>query len=182
MREVRAAGGVVGFTHLYNAMGGLQGREPGVVGAAFADKESYAELIFDTHHVHPGSFLAALSAKPERLHLITDGIRACGLDEGETELGGQRVVVKGGAARLPNGTLAGSILTLDRALHNAALVGLPLERVSKLLSEVPARYMGLDDRGNLEVGKRADLVVLDEDLEVLEVYVSGQQVNQKVED
>ena len=176
VREVRVAGGVVGFTHLYNAMGGLQGREPGVVGAAFVDQESYAELIFDTHHVHPGSFLAALSAKPERLHLITDGIRACGLNEGETELGGQRVVVKNGAARLPNGTLAGSILTLDQALRNAVLVGLPLKKVSQLLSEVPARYMGLNDRGTLEIGKRADLVVLDENLAVLEVYVAGQKV------
>ena len=176
MREVRAVGGVVSFTHLYNAMGGLQGREPGVVGAAFADKRSYAELIFDTHHVHPGSFLAALNAKPDHLHLITDGIRACGLDEGKTELGGQRVVVKNGAARLLNGTLAGSILTLDQALRNAVSVGAPLEKVSKLLSEVPARYMGLDDRGSLKVGKRADLVVLDENLVVLGVYVAGQKV------
>jgi len=176
-RGVREVGGTLGFTHLYNAMGGLQGREPGVVGAALADRESYAELIFDMHHVHEGSFLAALNAKPERLHLITDSIRACGLVEGTTELGGQEVTVTGGAARLANGTLAGSVLTLDQALRNAVEAGLELPRISKLLSETPARYMGLSDRGRLEVGKRADLVVLGEDLQVSEVYVAGHRVS-----
>ena len=176
VRGVREVGGRVGFTHLYNAMGGLQGREPGVVGAALADAESYAELIFDMHHVHEGSFLAALNAKPERLHLITDGIRACGLSGGKTELGGQEVTVMDGAARLVDGTLAGSVLTLDQALRNAVGVGLELPRISRLLSATPARYMGLTDRGTLEVGKRADLVVLDEALQVAEVYVAGRQV------
>ena len=175
-RAVREVGGTVGFTHLYNAMGGLAGRKPGVVGAALADPESYAELIFDTHHVHAGSFLAALNAKPERLHLITDSIRACGLPEGVTELGGQEVRVTGGAARLADGTLAGSVLTLDRALRNAVDVGVKLPQVSKLLSALPARYMGLNDRGTLATGKRADLVVLDKDLQVLEVYSAGQKV------
>ena len=175
-RGVQEVGGTVGFTHLYNAMGGLQGREPGVVGAALADAESYAELIFDTHHVHTGSFLAALSAKPERLHLITDSIRASGHSNEKTELGGQEVTVVDGAARLVDGTLAGSVLTLDQALRNAVGVGLELSQVSRLLSTTPARYMGLTNRGMLEVGKRADLVVLDDDLEVLEVYVAGRKV------
>ncbi len=89
VNAVREAGGIVGFTHLFNAMSALGSRAPGAVGAALAEGDAYAELIFDTHHVHPGSFLAALSAKPERLHLITDAIRACGLREGGTELGGQ---------------------------------------------------------------------------------------------
>ena len=176
VRGVREVGGTVGFTHLYNAMGGLQGREPGVVGAALADPESYAELIFDRHHVHGGSFLAALNAKPERLHLITDGIRACGLPEGKTELGGQEVTVTDGAARLGDGTLAGSVLTLDQGLRNAVAVGLELPQISKLLSATPARYMGLSDRGTLEIGKRADLVVLDDDLQVSEVYAAGRRV------
>ena len=100
VRAVREVGGVVGFTHLYNAMSALESRAPGAVGAAFAERDAYAELIFDTHHVHPGSFLAALSAKPEHLHLITDAIRACGLQGGRTELGGQTVTVKEGVARL----------------------------------------------------------------------------------
>lgn len=176
VKAVRKAGGTAGFTHLYNAMSPLQSRAPGAVGAALADADSYAELIFDTHHVHAGSFLAALAAKPERLHLVTDSIRACGLDEGETELGGQTVTVKDGAARLTDGTLAGSVLTLDQALRNALEAGVPLPRASRLLSQTPAQYMGLTDRGTLEPGKRADIAVLDEDLNILEVYVAGRKV------
>lgn len=173
---VSHAGGTLGFTHLYNAMGGLQGREPGIVGAALADRNAYSELILDLRHVHPGSFLAALEAKPERLHLMTDCIRAGGLGDGETELGGQRVSVENGAATLPDGTIAGSTMTLDRALRNAVSLGVGLEQTSRMLSEIPARYLGLTDRGSLIEGQRADLVVLDEDFEVLEVYVAGRRV------
>ncbi|MDZ7704351.1 MAG: N-acetylglucosamine-6-phosphate deacetylase [Trueperaceae bacterium] len=170
------ANGVVGFTHLYNAMGGLGAREPGPVGAALTDAESYAELILDLHHVHPASFQVALAAKPDRLHLVTDAIRACGLAEGETELGGQAVTVKGGAARLADGTLAGSVLTLDRALKNILGLGIDIARASRLLSAVPAAYMGLTDRGTLEVGKRADIVVLDDNIDVIDVLVAGRSV------
>ncbi len=177
MQAVKAKGGVVGFTHLYNAMGVLSGREPGIIGAALSAPESFAEIILDLHHVHPTSFLAALAAKPDHLHLITDGIRACGMVTGQTELGGQTVTVKNGTARLADGTLAGSLLSLDQALKNAAALGLSIEQASQLLSAVPASYMGLKDRGMLAVGKRADLVVIDKDLSVLKVYVAGRRVN-----
>ncbi len=173
VEAVRAVGGTVGFTHLYNAMSGLTGREPGVVGAALSDHDNFAELILDNHHVHPASARAALAAKSGHLHLITDAIRACGTPVGRSELGGQPVTVSGGVARLIDGTLAGSLLTLDQALRNAIDLGLELWQVSQLLSGVPARYLGLDDRGEIAVGKRADLVILDDRLEVLEVYVAG---------
>ncbi len=173
---VRTAGGTLGFTHLYNAMVGLTGREPGVVGAALADRDAYSELILDLRHVHPASFQAALNAKLERLHLITDCIRAGGLGDGETELGGQRVTVRDGAATLPDGTIAGSTLTLDRALRNALSLGVDLTQASRMLSATPARYLGFSDRGELSVGKRADVVVLDDDFEVREVYVAGRRV------
>ena len=175
-QTVRAAGGTLGFTHLYNAMGGLMGRVPGIVGAALADPDAYSELILDLRHVHPGSFLAALRAKPEHLHLMTDCIRAGGLGDGDTELGGQRVSVQNGAATLPDGTIAGSTVTLDRALRNAVSLGVGLGQTSRMLSETPARYLGLADRGCLEVGQRADLVVLDRELQVQAVYVAGRQV------
>ncbi len=175
-QEVRRAGGVVGFTHLYNAMGGLQGREPGVLGAALADPESFAELIFDTHHVYPGAFRAALAAKGETLLFVTDAMRATGTDATRSELGGQAVFIKDGAARLEGGGLAGSVLTLDQALRNASALGLELPLLSRLLSGTPARYLGLADRGTLEPGKRADIVVLDESLNVLEVYMAGRGV------
>lgn len=173
---VREAGGRVGFTHLYNAMGGLEGRNPGVVGAALSDPRAYAELILDGHHVHEGSFLSALHAKPGRLYLVTDAIRATGLEEGITELGGQRVTVEGGAARLEDGTLAGSVLTLERALRNTVAAGVSVQEASRLVSSVPAAYMGLHDRGELTVDKRADLVILDEGLNVQEVYIAGERV------
>lgn len=172
---VRSAGGVLGFTHLYNAMGGMAGRQPGAVGSALADPAAWSELILDGHHVHRTAFLAALAAKPERLHLVTDAIRASGLPEGETELGGQTIVVADGAARLPNGVLAGSVLTLDRALRNAVAAGLTVGAASRLLAEVPSRYLGLDDRGTLAVGKRADAVVMDPGLGVQRVLVAGRE-------
>jgi N-acetylglucosamine-6-phosphate deacetylase len=176
LETVRKADGIAGFTHLYNAMGGLTGREPNVVGAALANQESFAELIFDLHHVHPGSFLAALRAKLNYLFFITDCIRAAGLPEGESELGGQKVIVKNGKATLESGNLAGSVLTMDQAFRNALELGLDLTQISKLLSSTPARYMGLDDRGVLETGKRADLVVLNKDFKIQDVYVAGQKV------
>ena len=173
---VRAAGGTVGFTHLFNAMTGLGSRAPGTVGAALSDPDAYAELILDLHHVHAASFRAVEAAKAGRLHLVTDAIRACGLAEGETELGGQRVLVRDGAARLPTGSLAGSVLTLDVALKNAVASGLSVARASALASSVAARYLGLEDRGELATGKRADMVVLDGDLAVRSVVVGGREV------
>ncbi|HKI56492.1 MAG TPA: amidohydrolase family protein [Trueperaceae bacterium] len=173
---VRAEGGTAGFTHLFNAMSTLASRAPGTVGAALSDPEAFAELILDLHHVHEASFRSVLAAKPGRLLLVTDAIRACGMAEGETELGGQRVLVQGGAARLPSGSLAGSVLTLDVALRNAVNAGVPLSTASELASGVAARYLGLDDRGVLEVGKRADLVVLDSALKVRSVVAGGRRV------
>ena len=122
---VRSHGGTLGFTHLYNAMPGLGSREPGVVGAAFADASAFAEVILDLHHVHAVSFMAAVAAKPGRLHLITDAIRAAGSGDGASELGGQSVVVAGGelragSAHIPVADL-GEPVVLDRAGVRAAL-------------------------------------------------------------
>jgi N-acetylglucosamine-6-phosphate deacetylase len=173
---VRSVGGTLGFTHLFNAMSGLGSRDPGVVGAALADHEAFAELILDLHHVHAVSFLAVAAAKPGRLLLITDAIRAAGTGDGPSELGGQVVTVTDGAARLADGTLAGSVLTLDRALRNAVGAGMAPTAAVALLSAVPADYLGLHDRGRLSEGLRADLVVLDGDLAVDSVYLGGRLV------
>ena len=166
----------MGFTHLYNAMGGLAGRAPGIVGAALADREAWAELILDLHHVHPGAARAAWAAKGDLLILVTDAIRAAGRGDGETELGGQKVTVAGGAARLADGTLAGSVLTMDVALRNAVSIGVGLPRASHAASAAPAAYLGLEDRGQIEAGLRADLVVLGPELGVREVFVEGRPV------
>lgn len=173
---VWAEGGTVGFTHLYNAMGGMSGREPGVVGAALALRQAWAELIYDRQHVAEASLSAARAAKGDRLLFITDAMRAAGCGDGESELGGRRVVVKEGAARLADGgALAGSLLTLDRALRNALAAGIHLRRASALVSTAPAKYLGLADRGELAVGSRADIVALDDDYRVESVFVAGAQ-------
>lgn len=172
--RIRQGGGTVGFTHLFNAMTQLKGREPGVVGAALADSEAFAELILDLHHVDVVAAQAAMAAKCGKLLLITDAVRAAGMPDGESELGGQRVTVKNGVVRLASGSLAGSSLTLDQALRNAVASGLSLSETSRLLSSVPAAYLGLNDRGSLIVGARADLVVLDAELQVRQVVVAGE--------
>ena len=173
---VMRAGGTASGTHLFNAMGGLEGRKPGVVGAILASQHAFAELILDGFHVHQASFLTAYHAKRNRLMLITDAIRAAGLPEGVSELGGQSVTVSGGMARLPDGTLAGSVLTMDQAVRNAVRAGLRLEDVVHLASSHPARYLGLHHKGRLEVGCDADVVVLNDQLEVQEVFVEGRHI------
>lgn len=172
---VRAAGGTLGFTHLFNAMGGVEGREPGPAAAALAMHDAYSELILDGHHVFEGAFQTARAAKGRRLLLVTDCIRAGGSGDGETELGGQPVRVTGGAARLSDGTLAGSVLTLDEALRNALAAGVALTEVSAMLSSTPARYLGLADRGEIAAGMRADLVALDDEYRISDVWVGGRR-------
>jgi N-acetylglucosamine-6-phosphate deacetylase len=108
--------------------------------------------------------------------LVTDATRAAGMEDGEYDLGGQAIRVEAGVARLADGTLAGSLLTMDGAVRNAVAAGLPLERASALASAHPARYLGLGAKGRLEVGYDADLVALGERLEVLGVYVEGERV------
>ncbi len=176
MRAILDAGGVVGTTHLFNAMTGFTGREPGVIGAALANPKVFAEIILDGHHVDATSFLAVLAAKPNRLMLVTDAIRAAGLGNGDYDLGGQTVHVKNGVARLANGSLAGSVLTMIEALRNAVKLGLSLEQASQLASQNPANYMGLASKGKLRVGNDADLVVLDNDLNIVQVFVAGQEM------
>ncbi|ANE44304.1 N-acetylglucosamine-6-phosphate deacetylase [Deinococcus puniceus] len=163
-------------THLYNAMGGIEGRTPGPAGALLADPHAFLEVILDGVHVHPTAFLLARAAAPGRVLLITDAMRAAGLGDGPSELGGQPVTVQDGKATLSDGTIAGSVLTLDVALRNAVRLGLPLPEVSRMLSAVPAASLGLTDRGELRVGLRADLTVLDADLNVKAVYVGGQAI------
>lgn len=173
---VHAAGGQSCATHLFNAMGGIEGRTPGPAAALLADPHAWIEVIYDTVHVHPISFRLACAAAAHRVVLITDAMRAAGLADGESELGGQKVWVKAGKATLPDGTLAGSVLTMDSALRNALHSGLDLATVSRMLSLYPAQSVGLHDRGELRTGLRADMVILDQHYRVQEVYVAGQKI------
>jgi N-acetylglucosamine-6-phosphate deacetylase len=172
---VHETGGVAGGTHLYNAMGGMEGRAPGLVGALLSSPHAFAELILDLHHVHPGAFLAAHAALGDRLFLITDAMRGAGLGDCESELGGQPVTIRSGIARLAGGGLAGSVLTMDAALRHAIGCGLTLPQAARLASTNAARYLGLADRGAIQPGLRADFVVLDAAMHVSEVWLEGQR-------
>lgn len=167
-------------THLFNAMSPLHHREPGAVGALLDDDRVTAELIVDGHHLDPTAVRVAVRAKGAgRCCLITDAIAAAGMDGTDAELGGRRVRVRDGAVRLVGtGALAGSLLTMDVAVRNALRMGIPIESVVEMASTTPARLLGLNDtRGSLEVGKHADLVVLDEDHRIRTVIVAGEPVD-----
>ena len=164
--------GAHGFTHLFNAMTALHHREPGMVGAALAHAQ-YAELIPDLLHVHPGAIRTALRCIP-RLYCVTDSTAATGMPDGEYMLGRHTVMKCMGGVRLPDGTLAGSTLTMDQALRNLVGLGLDLADASARVSTYAADYLGLQERGRIAPGAYADLVVLDRDLNLKAVYIEGE--------
>jgi N-acetylglucosamine-6-phosphate deacetylase len=167
--------GACHFTHLFNAMTGLHHRDPGVVGAAMTSVNATAELIADGIHVHQAAMRLAVTAMPHRIALVTDAMRACGLADGTYKLYEHDVTVADGAARLTDGTLAGSVLTMAGAVKNMVeLAGLPLETVLPLATEVPARIAAVSDRkGRIESRYDADLVLLTEKFDVERVWVRG---------
>lgn len=172
--------GVRQVTHCYNAMSPYNHRQPGAVGAALALEELNCELIADKIHVHPAAMKVLLKAKgPEGVILITDAMRAVGLGDGSYSIGdGRTVVVQNGNARLPDGTLAGSVLTLERGLHNLMEAsGQSLLALWMTSSLNAARAIGLANcKGSLEIGKDADMTLVDADLNVLMTVVEGEMV------
>lgn len=164
-----------GFTHLYNAMTGLTHRAPGAVGAALTCPNSFGELILDLHHVHEAGALVAAQALGARFMLVTDAMRAAGQTSGTSELGGQTVHVANGTARLADGTLAGSMLTMWEAFQNAQRIGLTVAQASYAASSAPAQYLGLNDYGVIQNGARADLLVLHSDGSASAGYHNGRE-------
>ena len=167
--------GAKGFTHLFNAMSRFDHRAPGMVGAALAHAE-YSEIIPDLLHVHPGAIKAALRSIPH-LYCVTDSTSASGMPDGQYMLGRQIVHKCLGGVRLEDGTLAGSTLTMDQALRNLVSIGLSLEEASHRVSTYAADYLGLSERGRLQAEAFADLVVLDEALNLIAVYVEGEKID-----
>ena len=175
-REALDAGASMG-THLFNAMRGLHHRDPGPVGALL-EAPVDVELIADGVHLHPAVLRTVFAAKPGRCVLVTDAMAAAGAEDGDYRLGPMAIEVRDGVARLADasgqGAIAGSTLTMDAAVRHAVRVaGLPLVDVVHAASTAPARVLGLADVGALEAGRRADLVVLGADLEVLRVMRAG---------
>lgn len=176
------AAGASNATHTYNAMKGVHHREVGTVGATFLFDELNAEIICDGIHVSAPAIQLLYKNKPHnKFTLITDAMRAKHMPDGMYELGGQPVIVKNNEARLENGTLAGSVLKMNLAVKNVMkFLNLPLEEVVKYATINPARNLHIDNEvGSIKVGKRANLVVVDENLNVIMTIRDGKVIYQK---
>jgi len=178
--EARAGleAGIRGFTHLYNAMSPLTGREPGAVGAALEDRDSWVGIIADGVHVHPASLRVALATKPRgKVMLVTDAMPPVGAADPSYELYGEVITAVDGVVRNAAGSLAGSALDMATAVRNSVqLLGVSLAEAARMASTYPAQFLNLDDRyGHIAEGHHADLVLLDDALQVRSTWIAGQR-------
>lgn len=165
--------------HMYNAMRPFHHREPGTAGAILTDDRIMAEVVADGKHVHPDAIGLLLRAKgADGVILVTDAMAAAGMPDGSYGLGGLSVKVEGGIARLADGTLAGSTLTMADAFRFAVRqAGVPVSVASRMASGNPARQLGIDgETGFLRPGLRADVLLLDESLQIRKVWIGGEEV------
>jgi N-acetylglucosamine-6-phosphate deacetylase len=169
--------GATGFTHLYNAMSAFSSREPGMVGAALLDKDSFAGLILDGVHVHPQAAKLAIQTKPN-IMLVTDAMPPVGSAKDSFEFFGQTILRDGDTLRDDEGRLAGSVLDMASAVRNCSkLLSLSLPQASKLASLNPAKFLGIDTEfGSLAVGKKANMVLLNKQGVVIANWIDGKQV------
>ena len=176
--EIRAGidAGIRGFTHLYNAMSPLQGREPGAVGAALEADDCWCGVIVDGVHVHPASLRVALLAKPRgKVFLVTDAMPMVGSDDPAFDLYGETITAIDGVVRNAAGALAGSALDMATAVRNCVqLLGLPLDEACRMAAQYPAEFIGAaHSHGRIAPGYRADLVLLDAGLQVRNNWIGG---------
>lgn len=174
--------GISHATHLYNAMSSFNHREPGAVGAIL-NSNITAECILDGVHIHYGALDIALKIKStNKIILITDAMSACCMKDGNYSLGGQDVIVKDSSARLKNGALAGSVLTLDKAVKNVKdNLDIPLYEIIKLLTINPSKVCGTQrTKGIIKENYDADLILFDEDINIKHVFVGGK--HKKIQD
>lgn len=173
-----AKDGVRHATHLFNAMSALAHRNPGVVGAALASENVSVEVIADTFHINPGLYSIVAKVKGDKMVLITDCTRAGGMPDGEYDLGGQPIFLKGIECRLADGTIAGSVLKLNHAVRNVlAHTDLALNEVFKMASLNPATAIHVSDRiGSLEAGKDADIIIVDDEINVKRTIKKGRTI------
>jgi len=176
--EIRAAlaHGLSGFTHLFNAMSQLTGREPGTVGAALDDQRSFCGIIVDGEHTDPVVLRIALRCKPlDRFMLVTDAMPSVGTNQGWFELQGRRISVRGQACWDEDGRLAGSNIDMASCVRNAVgMLGVPLPQAVRMASQVPAEFLGIaHEYGRIAAGQRANLVLTDDELNVRETWIDG---------
>jgi N-acetylglucosamine-6-phosphate deacetylase len=168
--------GLTGFTHLFNAMSQLTGREPGTVGAALADPSSWCGIIVDGEHTHPAVLRIALRCKPhDRIMLVTDAMPSVGTNAGSFRLEGRTITVSGTVCLDEDGRLAGSNIDMASAVRNAVgMLGLSLPEAVRMASEFPAQFLGLaHETGRIAAGYRANLVAADPQLGVIETWIEG---------
>ena len=171
------AAGATHLTHLYNAMPPIHHRKPGVIGAGSERENVIAELICDGEHVHPSSVRMAFKLFPGRICLVSDALRCCGMPDGQYELGGQDIFLKGNVAKLADGTIAGSVTNLYGCMRKAVEFGISRERAILSSTIIPARQLGREEEiGSIAPGKLADFVVCTADLERKAVYMAGKEV------
>lgn len=166
-------------THLYNGMRSFTHREPGVVGACLDDHRVYIELIYDRIHLHDITVKLTLKMKGyDKTILVSDAMMAAGLPDGEYELGKQKVNVLSGVAKLETGSLAGSTLNLRTALYNMVnFLGIPIHEAVKMASLNPAKAINIaDELGSIEVGKKANLIIFDKDINIKTVILHGKKL------
>ena len=170
--------GVNHATHLFNAMSALAHRNPGVVGAALASDTVSVEVIADTFHISPGLYSIIAKVKGDKMILITDCTRAGGMPDGEYDLGGQPIFLKGIECRLADGTIAGSVLRLNSAVKNVLdHTDIPVYQAFRMATLNPARAIGCGERiGSLEAGKDADIIIADENINIVRTIKKGKTI------
>ena len=176
------AGHYTHVTHTYNEQSPLNHHNPGVVGAILSSDKVTAELIADGQHIHPAAMKVLVRCLGrERIALITDAMSGVSMPDSEDEPVGQKVNVKGGKATLDGNMLNGSITTMNQCVHNMIdLVGVPFKDAVRMGSYNPARILGLDQiTGSIEIGKQADLAVVNDNMDVFMTFVKGKLVYQK---
>ena len=178
--DARAAidAGATHLTHLFNAMPSIHHRKPGVIAAGAESPKVRAEIICDGIHVHPASIRLAFALfGASRMVLISDALRCCGMPDGEYELGGQAVYLRGKTCTLADGTLAGSVTNLFDCMRNAVAFGIPAEAAIRAASYNPACQLGVEDRvGSIAAGLDADFLFCDSALMLRAVYIDGEKV------
>ncbi len=172
--------GVRHATHLFNAMPPLKHRVPGIVGAVFDDENVSCDIIADLVHLHPATLRMVWREKRENLILITDAMRAGCMKNGSYDLGGQKVEVTDGEARLADGTLAGSVLKMNEAVRNMVKhTSMTLPQAIRSVTELPAQKLYFEKKGRLEAGYDADMVIFDEEVGIIATFVAGEMKYQR---
>ncbi len=163
------------LTHVFNACRPFSHRDPGIGGVALTRPDVFISAVVDNVHLSKEATLLAMAVGPDRFLVVTDAMSGAGRGDGTFQLGNKEVSVHKGEARLADGTIASSVLTMDAALRNLTELGWDLPKASAALAATPARAIGRADLGSIRVGNRADIAIVDDDLKVVATYVSGEE-------